>query len=219
MVEPVSYADLAALKAYLRLDDADTTDDTELQRSLDSASREIDQLCSRTFTVAVAGLPADRGYHYDVPHWDKCAGAWVVEIPDLTEPGESGLEVFLWDGVSAFSTTPVTLGAHPFRPLNNAPTPYPWTQIVLPADSGYAYAYGDAMASTVLVRADFGWAEVPAPVEEATLIQAARIHRRRDALFGIVNSPDGSSQTRLKAAMDPDVLILLDGLIKRWGAR
>lgn len=217
----MSYADLEELKSYLRLlpGDGDEIDDVELQRALDAASRQIDQVCSRTFAVAESGPPEDRGYHYDVPHWDNKLGGYVVEIPDLTS-GSTGLEVFLWDtATGAWSTTAADITGAVFLPRNNTPVPNPWTQILLPSVTGYACAYGDALASTVLVRAYFGLLAVPTAVVEACLIQSARLARRRDALFGVINSPDGSSQMRLKQSVDSDALVLLDGYIKRWGAR
>lgn len=212
----MSYASLEALKAYLRIDESDTTDDDELQRSLDSASSEIDQWCSTSFTLAGSGPPEDRSYHYDVPHWDRRFAGYVVEIPPLTN---GDFEVFTWSDTAADWTTAVDAAQVRLLPLNAAPLTDPWNALLLGPSSGYAYAASDAMASTVLVRAYFGWIAVPAAVEEACLIQAARVHRRRDALFGVVNSPDGSSQTRLKAALDPDAMILLDGYRKMWGAR
>lgn len=217
----MSYADLSALKSHLRLSENDSLDDVELQRALDGATWMIDQVASRSFAPVEIGPAEDRGYHYDAPHYDRRYG-WVVEIPDLTS-GIGGAEIFTWNAADAAWTTPVDMSKVVWLPRNGAPEPDPWTQAVLPPGSGSferaSYSYTDPNTVTVMVRADFGWLAVPAAVEEACLIQAARLFRRRDALFGVVNSIDGSSQMRLKQAMDSDALVLLDGLIKRWGAR
>lgn len=221
------YADLAMFYSYLRLGpydpDNEGVDDAEMTRALTAASREIDQLCSRTFTPAEIGPPEDRLYHYDVPHYDRRFG-WVVEIPDLTS-GIGGAEIFTWDATENDWTVPVDMSKVVWLPRNGTPDPDPWTQAVLPPGLGnwdratYYAGVPDPNSITVMVRADFGWLSVPEPVVNACLIQATRLLRRRDAAFGVVNSIDGSSQMRLKQAMDPDALVLLDGLIKRWGAR
>lgn len=214
----MSYADLDALKAYLRIDGADEVDDVELQSALDTATSEIDQFCSRTFNTA-GEAPDDPGSFYGVPVWDRQAGAYVLSIPDLAT---NDFTMYLWNDTDLDWTTEVdgsTFGGNPLRPLNTAGKPY--TAIVLGSDSGYAgSSYPASDSGTVLVRAYFGWpGEPPAAVRQACLIQAARIWRRRDALFGIVNSPDGSGQTRLREALDSDVAVALRGYVRYWVVR
>lgn len=59
----------------------------------------------------------------------------------------------------------------------------------------------------VQVTARFGWASVPAPIEQATLLKATHVFKRKDAPFGILQFGDiaAASVTR----KDADVLELL----------
>lgn len=205
------YVDLADLKAYLRIPADDETDDVELAAAIATACSEIDHLCSQSFDVATPGPPEDRGAWYDTPEWDETERAYVVQVPALTGPGVGGLEVFAWNETEQGYTTPVALAGDPYRPRNGTPSPRPWTALVL----GSGYPDGQA----VLIQAFFGWAEVPAAVKTAVMIQASRIFKRRDSLFGMVNTLDGSEQARLTRVVDPDVVVALRGYIKYWGAR
>lgn len=205
------YATLESLKAYLRIDETDELDDAELTRALQVASAEIDHLCSQSFAVAVFD---DGPTNYiAVPRQERTTGTWIVDVPPFKQYLP---DLYLWSSEDQDWTTPLTLDAYPYRPANGAV----YTQIVLPSGSAYSPSVDPLdPESSVLVSGIFGWQEVPAPVEQACLIQAARIHRRRDAVFGIVNSLDGSSQARLRNAVDSDVAVMLRGYIKYWAAR
>ena len=60
----------------------------------------------------------------------------------------------------------------------------------------------------VEVTAKWGWPAVPAPVTQATMIQAARLVGRRDSRFGIAGAAD-VGELRLLARVDADVAVLL----------
>jgi hypothetical protein len=64
---------------------------------------------------------------------------------------------------------------------------------------------------SVAVSGNFGWTAVPDAVVQATMIQAARINKRRDSPFGVAGSPQDGSELRLLAKLDPDVQVLLAG--------
>lgn len=219
----MSYADLASFKRFLRIPDSDTADDTELQQALDSAATQIDHLCSQTFAATESGPPEDRASHFDIPQWVADEGAYVISTPPLSS-GIGGLEVFTYNATDDAYTTPVTLGGNPFRPLSG-PSPEPFNAIVLPSGV-YSPRYPSRdVRNNVLVLAFFGWIATPTPVLMANMIQAARLFKRRDAVFGIVGAPDGSDATRLLDRMDPDAVMLLRGgggtrnLIRYWAAR
>lgn len=59
---------------------------------------------------------------------------------------------------------------------------------------------------------------VPASINLATLIQAARFVKRRDAPFGVAGSPDMGNELRLLARLDPDVLVLVANHRNWWSA-
>lgn len=52
---------------------------------------------------------------------------------------------------------------------------------------------------------------VPAMVKLACEIQAERWFKRRDAPFGVLGSQEFGNYTRLQAALDPDVQLMLGG--------
>jgi hypothetical protein len=56
-------------------------------------------------------------------------------------------------------------------------------------------------------------------VKQACLIQTARWFKRQDAPFGVLGSPEFGNYTRLQAALDPDVQMMLSGHGDRlrWG--
>lgn len=208
----MSYADLAELKAYLRIPADDTVDDAELQDALDTATSLITVVCGRTFNVAGGPVTV-----YRLPYRDSRSGRWRVPMPDLQD--STGLTVQLWDPATSDYTVTVD---DPFLGPYPTGTPVPWQELLLPADSavvssGYGYAESDA--DYVKLTGLFGWTEVPAAVRQACKIQAARIFKRRESPFGMVNTLDGSEQARLTRVLDPDVVTSLRGFILYWGAR
>ena len=203
------YADLEDLREYLRITDpADTEDDAVLTRALQAASAQIDHVCSRTF--ALAG--EDPTTVYEVPVRERRTGRWVLPIPDLFD--STGLTVFTWDG-SDWATAVDGWG---LGPAFNA-GPRPWTDLILPSTVDYSPDLDVRDSTVIAVTGFFGWPEVPPSIVQATLIQAARIAKRRDSPFGMVNTLDGSEQARLTRVLDPDVVVLLRGFIKYWAAR
>ena len=54
----------------------------------------------------------------------------------------------------------------------------------------------------------FGWCAVPDVIAEACLIQAQRLFKRRDAIFGVVGSAEMGQLVTI-AKLDPDVQMLL----------
>jgi len=196
------YATLAELKDYLRI--SDTVDDTDLQNAISTASSEIDHLCSRTFSP-VEDPAVTRWFE---PWFEQKAGRWVLPVDDIFD--ETDLAVHLWNGVDDYDD-PVT----GWRLVNTSKR----STIVLPAAVAYSPGGLYDEASAIAVTARFGWPEVPEPVKRACLILAARIHKRRESAFGIIQSLDGSEQTRLTRATDPDVANALRPYIRYWAIR
>lgn len=219
----MAYAEPADLRAYLRIPPTDQGfDDARAASILGAVSGEIDHVCSRTFTTPAFGPPEDRETYFALPYWHKRMREWRIDVPDLST---GSFEVFAYAGSDWTMPIDFSAAPYPFRPMNGAPTPKPWTALALAGttwpSAGYAGPGGSygTPRDMLMVRAFFGWMTTPDRVVQATLIQSARLFRRRDAIFGIISSPDGSSQSRLKQAMDSDVLVLLDGLIRYWAAR
>lgn len=185
------YATTADLKSYLRITGA--ADDVQLQLAVTSASRAIDSTARRQFGQ-VAALEA-RSYTARFDATLGSLGLWVVPIDDLMDA--AGLTV----AVAAGSITLYAL-----NPANAAQRSRPWNRVVISKDS-LILPKGETNAVTVTAK--WGWTAVPDTVKQATLIQASRFFKRRDAPFGIAGSPDTGSELRLLAKADPDVAFML----------
>lgn len=217
------YATLESLKAYLRIDESDQTDDAELTAALQVATEEIDHLCGHDFPVlAQASDVSTRLY---IPEYDYASGLWSVGIDAFTSPAD--LEMKVWSPTdldwTVTYTWPETVFG--FRPINA--TGDRVNRLVVPegVDMPYradrsGWVSSDDNADYVLIQGRFGYyPTVPEPVALACRIQAARLFARRDAKFGIVNSLDGSQMQRLRGAVDSDVAVMLRGYIRYWAAR
>ena len=59
------------------------------------------------------------------------------------------------------------------------------------------------------ITGTWGWSEVPAPVTQACIIQAARIYKRNDSPTGVMGFGD-MGIIRVGTQLDPDVKQLLE---------
>lgn len=188
-----AYATVDQLKAYVSIPDDDTVDDTELAGKIVAASRSIDQYTRRQFGQ-VDALEA-RTYTGDPrTGW---RGGVLVTVDDLVDT--TGLVVM----VDAAAVTPDRLW-----PSNAVLKGQAFTRLWLPTGTSCAV---DAVEVTAL----WGWPEVPPTILEATLLQASRLFKRRDAPFGVAGSPDLGSEVRLLAKVDPDVAVMLKPYVRR----
>lgn len=197
------YVTAPELKGFLRIDTADTVDDAQLAIAITAASRAVDRVTNRQFGQVAA--PEARLY---TPRFD-CSrlgstwptGRWLVRIDDLMDA--AGLVV---------TTAAGTVDLFVKEPVNAVVTGKPWTRLVIdPA----AATVPKGTDNEVTVTAKFGWSAVPVPVKQATLLQAARLFKRRDAPFGVAGSPDAGSEVRLLARVDPDVAVTLRPYVRQ----
>lgn len=193
-----TYATAEELADYVRTDslrDADT-----LELAVAAASRAVDQFCHRQFGSADSA--AERIY---TPRWDRRRGRWVVDIDDLGD--KTGLTLDLGAGEVATFT---------LEPVNAMADGRPWTVLTIPADASPSPT-GDEHELTATGL--WGWPQVPQPVKQATLLQASRLHHRRESPWGVAGSPELGSEMRLLARVDPDVAVGLTPYVRWWGAR
>lgn len=191
------YVTVAELKAYLRIGDA--IDDIELASAVAAASRAVDQAANRQFGLVAA--PEARRY---TARWDRRIQRYVVDIDDLMTV--TGLTISTADGA---------ITGYDFQPVNAGADSFPWLRFVVQTESAIKPST-DQDAVTVTAR--FGWTAVPAAVKQATLLQASRFFKRRDAPFGVAGSPEVGSELRLLAKVDPDVAVVLAPYVRWWGA-
>lgn len=198
------YATLAQLKEFIGIPDADTQDDNVLELALDAATSQVERFCDRVFTAD--GAVTTR--LYTVPQ-----NGWLDVDPISTT---TGLIVQTDDNNDGTFETTWTLGTD-FRlePINATATGVPWDRLVVLGTRMFprlAYRPG------VQVTAKFGWpgGTAPSAVEQATLHQASRLFKRKDAPFGVAGSVEFGSEMRLLERMDPDAIALLVRYRRHW---
>lgn len=187
------YVDVAGagddIQEYLRIDDS--ADDYWLGLAVSAASRTLDRHCLRQF--GRTDEVEERRYRI---RYNGSQGVWVADVDDLMSTADLTLNG-------------ATLATPELYPMNAAADQKPWTQLVIPDDVRYGLE-----RPYVDVAERWGWLAIPETVETATAIQAGRVAKRRDALFGVAGSPDAGSEVRLLARLDPDVAVMV-GVLKR----
>lgn len=199
------YCTSAELKAYERIDD--TADDAQLALAISAASRAVDRFTNRQF-----GLVASVEARYYTPKWHPRLCRWVVPMEDLmTSTGLVVMADLDDSGEYASELDPCAL-----KPVNAAAIGRPWTElVVLPTSANQPVDRDDS----VEITAKWGWATVPDPIKQATLLQASRFFARRNSPFGIAGSDvTGGSELRLLSRVDPDVGVAVGPYVRQWGA-
>jgi len=185
------YVTTAEVKSYLRITDDD--DNALIGIWATTASRAVDTFCHRQF--GSVDVVEDRTYH---TAWDRLIGSWTTEIDDL----QSVVALEVADGVGTL------LADYELGPTNAEQKGKPFTRIIT------------STPGPLVISGLWGWAEVPAAVKNATLIQAARFAARRDSPFGMAGSPSEGTEQRLLATLDPDLKTALGSKYRRewWAA-
>lgn len=168
-----SYATLTELKSRVGIGASDTTDDTKLTAALATASRGIDRTCNRQFNDA--GTASARVFQ--TRDWFR------IEIDDFhttdglvikTDEGDDGQYEAVWQ-----------TGDYQLEPLNGVVAGEPgWPYWIIQATESRFFVRWARWAQ-LQVTARWGWAAVPAPVKEATLIAAEDIFKLKDAPWGV----------------------------------
>lgn len=203
------YATTAELKEFVRIND--DADDVILAWAITAASRIIDQASNRQF----GRLDAPE-FRYYTTQRDR-SGRWFVETDDFATPDQgdiiSSIAVETESGVGGGAIDP---GYFTILPRNAFSNSRPWTMIGLSPSSPVLPT--NSWTDRVAINAQWGWASVPVPIKQATLMQASRLFLRRDAPFGIAGSPEAGSELRLLSKVDPDVEVMLRSYRRVWGA-
>lgn len=178
------YTDLITLKT--RLDIVDTSVDTILENVIEAASRAIDGFTNRHFFQA-AGVTR----HYTGEFGDLLFVDDLVNVTTLTtdEDGDRTYE-------TAWATTDFDL-----EPFNAADDNRPFTKIRTTPNGVRAFP---RIRRGVEIVGDWGWPAVPDAITEATLIQAFRLYKRKDAPFGVAGNAE-LGQLQVLRMLDPDV--------------
>lgn len=181
------------LKATLSMT-GETFADEDVERAITAASRGIDQLCQDRFYQGTA----DSARYYDP------ADRRVVKL--LPSAGSIASVKIDEDGDGTFETTLAENTDYLKWPYNAGDDAEPWWELHIHPNSSYRFP---KYPRSVEVTGRFGWSAVPAAIEQATGILAAKLVKRsREAPFGIaVFGLDGGEAVRI-ARNDPDVMFL-----------
>jgi len=175
------YATLNEIKAYLSI--SDTTDDTLLEKLVESSSRSIDKIANRRFyadTSATTRLY--RAYSNIFVYTDDISGTsgLVVKVDE--------------DGNGTYSKT-VTLNTDfILDPLTASALGRPFTQLTMVSNTEtwpiFPGLTQNGLRPGVQVTAKFGWPSVPSDVNVACLILTADLYKRKDAPGGVLGLGD-----------------------------
>lgn len=189
----MTYATLNELKGYLSMGTADALDDAQLNDALSSASDLIDGYCGRSFAAAGTATatrvyaPQSSGY----VAIDDAAEVTAV----ATSSNLDGTYDTDWDAADWQS-----------EPLNGVLAGKAWPVTTVRAIGTKRFRV--CVAASVQVTARFGWSATPAPVKQATLIQASRLFKRSGATLGITGNAE-TGLMRVTGSMDSDAARLL----------
>jgi len=191
------YATLAQLKAQLGIPGADTDRDDQLTAVLQAVTTAIDNTTERTFAAAT-GTATTRTLAPLGRTVDTMLGTALL-TGDIGSP--TGLAAAVGSAGSD-TWTALPTSALDLWPIGEIGAGWPATGLLLLSGS-----WSTSTTGRVQVSADWGWPATPAAVEQACLIQAARIFKRKDSPEGILGSAEWGA-VRV-SRVDPDVDAML----------
>lgn len=193
------YADLTTLKASLRIDPTDTSQDTLLNKALTSASRAIDRATGRRFWLDPVATTRTYNPRGRIACNDDGETFLVDDIGSITglvvETGPAGGP---WTAVTGYETTPDNALADGVA----------ITGLLRPRG---VWAWRTGSTTRLRVTARHGWPTVPDDVAQAALLQASRLFKRKDSPEGVMGSAEWGV-VRL-SRRDPDVWNLIEPFV------
>jgi hypothetical protein len=199
------YATLAELREHLG-DGSSLLTTATLERAIHAASRAVDHHCDRGIDGTLGRFWADAAVAQRTYLCDSAIETYVDDISTRT-----GLIVETGTDGAAYGTTWTTGTDFILEPRNAG--------IVGAGSTADAHAFWkivaigskrflpDCYKPTLRVTARFGWSGIPTDVNEATILKAASLFKRKDAPFGVAGFGD-FGVVRI-GRNDPDVIELL----------
>lgn len=186
----IDYCTPAQVRAELA-DVKDAIDETLIAKAVTAASRAVEDWCG------------GRSFGLDVSATSRVFRPCDTAVADVDDIGSDiGLVVETWDGVSWASWAADDYQLEPLNAGSRA-TAFAWSQVV--ALSG-GWPVG-GRRPTLRITAQWGWSQVPAQVEEATILRAVALFKRKDAPFGVAGFGDFGALRITR--QDSDVVSLL----------
>ena len=192
-----------------------------------SASDAIRTATSRTFETQTAA--ADRYFTYKRPYgtysyYSNYYGSvdWSVVYPSLFSTAIPATmlvvdDFFLVNQLIGNITVSDTLSTSTYTPtqvwpFNAGATGQPCTALVFAQGTFLPLGLGQ-----LKVNMKWGWPSLPSTIVNASLLQAARYFKRKDAPFGVAGADAMGNAMRLRAELDPDVALMCSNA-RRWWA-
>ena len=152
---------------------------TLLEKAVLATSRAIDEWCGRRFWLDAT--PTSREF-------SPAPGTTTMPVPDIgsktglvMKTGRNG------NGTYAETVDPQSYLLAPLDADANGGA-YSWTRIIT---SGWEFPYPRITGwPTIQVTARWGWSQIPAPVNEACIIKAVSLFKRKEAPWGIAGFSD-----------------------------
>lgn len=195
------YATLATLKTRLNI--TDTNDDAAATLALNSASLQIEGVCGRQFNDA--GSATARIYYPDSPT--------TVSVDDFSTTNGLILQAdYGNDGVFEFTWLSTNYQVEPINGVFDGTPGWPFYRIRA-INQYYPLWWGPigAPRASLQVTAQWGWAAVPAGVQEACLLLAEEIFKLKDAPFGVAGF---GAMGAVRVRENPKVMALLERYIR-----
>ena len=171
--------------------------DDDRDRAIEAASRSIDQFTARRFyqdsSVATRYYTPTSWRDLEVDDISVATGLLVTEDISLDNTFETSWTVDDYSGSNGFRLQPENEGA-------------PWNRLEALNGSW------PLLRRSIKVIAKFGFASIPTEVAAATLLLATRYYTRKDAPFGVIDSPAGIANL---PRTDPDVASMV-GHLRRF---
>lgn len=170
------------------------------ERAINATSRAIDKFTGQRFWVDAA--VATRTYRPDLADI-----AWTAPISTRTglivktDSNNDGLYATTW-ATTDYELQPLDADADGQA--------YAWWRIH--ATDRYLFPTTGKVAP-LQVTAKFGWTSIPDMVEQACILRAAAIFKRRESVSGVAGFGD-FGVVRISRARDPDVAAMLDDFIR-----
>lgn len=194
------YCTLAQVKSELGI--SDTSNDAQIEMSVEAASRQIDSETGWAHGFWQDGSVVAREFFADSPvccYVDEGISTTTGLIVKIDEDGDGTFETTL-----TISTDFILL---PRNAEDQVPAE-PYTEIVL-ANNFYFPRLSNGRPG-VQVTAKFGWAAVPDDIEKACLVQSVQLFKSKDAVFGVAAFGDTGAALRVKAGLNPIAKALVD---------
>lgn len=169
-----------------------------LERAINAASRSIEKFCDRSFWSTASGVSRD---------FETC-DPWVVEFGAFNDLTAVTAVVTDDAGDGTFETVWSSTD-YQLEPVNQTgPETRPWTSMRAVAARRFPRPTATGRTHRTRVTGTWGWSAIPADINQACVLLAARLYRRKDSPEGVTGWPD-MGVMRI-GRTDPDIVALLD---------